>query len=111
MIKHFKKISGFWIWAARILPMALLTAIGVCYAFDFITVIDQLLFVALIVFAIFAFAWWWWTMDTVRSLFKMFGTATDRFNDVMAELKELRSDISNNASNRQRNKSKDNQPK
>jgi len=110
LFKHFKRLSSFWIWVGRIAPMAMLTAIGISYAFDLITLIDHLLFATLIVFAIFAFAWWWWTMDTVKALFTMFSTATERFNEVMTELKSLKLDVKD-ANNRQRNKSTDSKSK
>lgn len=67
---------------------------------------EYLLTAIAIVFATFAFTWWWWILDTVRHLFAMLQSAQDRFNEVIAELGEIKSEVKHSDSNRKRSKPK-----
>jgi len=109
MKKNLEKHVKLWHWAGRILPLSALVILAVELAFDLDSVIDYTLCAIGVIFAMFAFTWWWWILDTVRKLFVMLQTAQDRFTEVIEELNEIKSEVKNNDSNRKRSKSKKNQ--
>jgi hypothetical protein len=109
MKKNLEKHVKLWHWAGRILPLSALVILAVELAFDLDSVIDYTLCAIGVIFAMFAFTWWWWILDTVRKLFVMLQTAQDRFTEVIEELNEIKSEVKNNDSNRKRSKPKKNQ--
>lgn len=100
--KHVK----LWYWAGRILPLSALVILAVELTFDLNSLVDYTLCAIGVIFAIFAFTWWWWILDTVKKLFVMLQLAQDRFAEVIDELSEIKSEVRNNDSNRKRSKSK-----
>lgn len=98
-----EKILKFWYWAGRVLPLTAVAVLLFALVFGFDTYQKIIVCGIAIVFATFAFTWWWWVLDTVKRLYAMLNTAQDRFNEVINELKTLRADI--NDSDRERNKS------
>lgn len=100
-----KKLLKFWYWTGRVLPLTALTIIAFTLVFGFEDYIDFLICAIAVIFATFAFSWWWWVLDTVRKLYDTLQSAQDRFVEVVTELKSIKRDL--NDSNRKRNKQKE----
>ena len=103
------KILKFWYWTGRVLPLVALASIMIFLAFDLQTPLQFLLCAIAVIFAMFAFAWWWWVLDTVKSVYAMLNTAQEKFNEVITELKDIKKEI--NDSDRKRVKQGQNKPK
>ena len=92
----------FWYWAGRILPLTALALICFVLAFGTDTWLDYVLCGIAVIFATFAFTWWWWILDTVKKLYNLLQSAQDRFSEVIIELRDIKKDL--NDSDRKRDK-------
>ena len=100
-----KQIS-IWFWLGRVLPLLALVTICLVLIFDLNDYLDYILYAIAIIFAGFAFTWWWWVLDTVRGLFKLLESAQDRFTQVIKELTDIKKDLKKNANTRERKEPK-----
>jgi hypothetical protein len=107
--KNINKHVKTWYTIGRIAPLGALFLLVVALAFDVSGWLEWLLCGIGTVFAIIAFTWWWWVLDTVRALFGMLENANDRFRDIIDDLKELKRDL--NDSPRERKKQRKSKPK
>lgn len=105
-----EKQIKFWFWCGRILPLLALAIIGFSLALDLTSWLDYVLLAIGLVFLTFAFTWWWWVLDTVRTLFSLLQSAQDRFTSVIQELAEIKKELKDD-NNRERAKSPRNKPK
>ena len=102
--KNIKKHVEIWYTIGRIAPLGALFLLCVALIFDVQGWLEGLLYIIGALFAMIAFTWWWWVLDTVRALFTMLEQANERFKDIIEDLKGLKQDL--NDSPRKRNKSK-----
>lgn len=103
------KIIKFWFWVGRVLPLTALALLMVALVFDLNSVLEYLLTAIAILFATFAFSWWWWVLDTVKSLHNMLSEASNRFEEVITELRDIKKQF--NDSDRKRTKQTPNRSK
>ena len=40
-----------------------------------------------------AIAWWWWAMDTIKDLVKMFQNNMDRYDLIHSEIQEVKAEL------------------
>lgn len=99
-----KKVLNFWYWAGRVLPLTAVAILLFAIAFGFDTYQKIIVCGIAIIFATFAFTWWWWVLDTIKKLYEMLNSAQERFSEVITELRSIKQDM-NNDSDRKRNKS------
>ena len=102
--KNINKHVKIWYTIGRIAPLGALFLLCVALVFDVEGWLEWLLCGIGALFAIIAFTWWWWVLDTVRALFSMLEHANDRFREILEDLKGLKQDL--NDSPMKRNKSK-----
>lgn len=102
--KNIKQHVKIWYAIGRIAPLGALFLLCIALVFDIQGWLEWLLCGIGTIFAIIAFTWWWWVLDTVRALFAMLEHANDRFKEILEDLKGLKQDL--NDSPRKRNKSK-----
>ena len=108
----FKKVEkhvGLWYMMGRVAPFGALFVICITLFFDLHSYLEYVLLAVAIFFALFAFTWWWWVLDTVRHLFKMMETTHKKFDEVLEDLSKVKQDL--NDSNRKRAKSQKNKSK
>ena len=98
-----------WYTMGRVAPFGALFVLCLALFFDLHTYVEYLLAGVAVIFAIFAFAWWWWVLDTVRKLFSMLDKTHQKFDEVLDDLTSLKQDL--NDSNRKRPKSPDDKSK
>lgn len=102
--KTYKEVR-FWDWLARILPLTVLSTISICYFFKWQTALELVLEITVILFFIICFVWWYWAIYKIAVTVKYLQDSQQKFRSVIRELRSVKKTI-NNASNRQRRKSK-----
>jgi len=102
-MKLLKQVQ-FWNWAGKVLPMIALMALCLVLVFDMTSVKEIVISVIAVVFGSIAFTWWWWVLDTVKELFNLLKGAHQRFDTIIEDIQEIKSEV--NASNRKRNQQK-----
>ena len=107
--KKVNKHVNIWYMLGRVAPFGALFIICVTLMFDLNTYLEYVLLAVAIFFALFAFTWWWWVLDTVKQLFAMMEMTHKKFDDVLGELTRVKRDL--NDSNWERSKSEKNKPK
>lgn len=101
-----EKLLNFWYWTGRVLPLSALALLLVALVFGLDSVVDYLVAIIAVIFATFAFLWWWWVLDTVKVLYSTLQSAQEKFVTVIKELNEIKSNL--NGSDRKRNKQEKN---
>jgi hypothetical protein len=86
----------------RVAPIGALFLLCIALIFDIGGWLEYLLCAIGTLFAIIAFTWWWWVLDTVKELFNLLKGAHQRFDTIIEDIQEIKSEV--NASNRERNK-------
>ncbi len=104
--KQIQKQIKLWFWAGRVVPLIALAILLLELAFDLNTFLEYTMVTVVVVFSVFAFTWWWWVLDTVKTIFGLLTTAQDKFEQVILELSEIKTEVKN-ADNRERSKSKE----
>ena len=94
--KHFKlkKSVKYWVWLGRLAPLTALMLLLIAITSDMSTFTSWLVLGICILFAITAFAWWWWVIFAVKDIFNLLQDANKRFKEVLAELKQIKKDYS-----------------
>ena len=102
--KHFKlrKSVKYWVWLGRLAPLTALVMLLIATTFEMTTFTSWLVLGVCILFAITAFTWWWWVLDTVKELFNLLKGAHNRFDTIITDIQEIKKEI--NDSNRKRDK-------
>ena len=101
----FKKVEkhvGLWYMMGRVAPFGALFVICITLFFDLHSYLEYVLLAVAIFFALFAFTWWWWVLDTVKELFNLLKGAHNRFDTIITDIQEIKKEI--NDSNRKRDK-------
>ena len=102
MKKNVDRQVKIWYTLGRVAPIGALFLLIICLVFDIESWINYLLIGIATVFAVIAFTWWWWVLDTVKELFNLLKGAHQRFDTIIEDIQEIKSEV--NASNRKRNK-------
>lgn len=87
--KHVKA----WSWIGKVAPLSALFAVLLVLIFDFDTVGDWIIGSIAFSFGVVAFTWWWWVIYAVKELNKLLTTTTERFEQVMKDIKDLKTDL------------------
>ena len=74
MKKNVDRQVKIWYTLGRVAPIGALFLLIICLVFDIESWINYLLIGIATVFAVIAFTWWWWVLDTVKELFNMLKT-------------------------------------
>jgi|TARA_B100001093_G_scaffold347278_1_gene331885 protein-S-isoprenylcysteine O-methyltransferase Ste14 len=85
-----------WSWIGKVLPLSTLFAIVLILVFDFQTALEWTIGSIAIAFGIVAFTWWWWVIYAVKELNQLLSTTTERFEQVMKDIRELKDDFRKN---------------
>jgi hypothetical protein len=102
MKKDVNKHINIWYMLGRVAPIGALFLLCIALIFDIGGWLEYLLCAIGTLFAIIAFTWWWWVLDTVKELFNLLKGAHQRFDTIIEDIQEIKSEV--NASNRERNK-------
>jgi hypothetical protein len=94
-VKIEKQVAR-WDLYAKIAPTFFLTAAAISLAYG-ITSFDTLFNIGMIVFALTAVVWWFWTIFTVRYIIRLMSSATQDLVDVKQDLKEIRKEFQNDS--------------
>lgn len=100
MIQKLKKFSiehqvKLWAWLGKVAPLTALTFLCLIVFFEFNTYAEYLIGAVALAFAVVAFTWWWWVIYAVRDLNSMLTQTTEKFDEVIKEIKKLKKDIKN----------------
>lgn len=98
LIQKLKKFSiqhqvKLWAWLGKVAPLTALTGLCLVIFFDFTTYTEYFIGAVALLFAVVAFTWWWWVIYAVRDLNSMLNKTTDKFDQVIAEIKKLKRDL------------------
>tara|TARA_Y100001954_G_scaffold222979_1_gene260807 strand:+ start:4200 stop:4529 length:330 start_codon:yes stop_codon:yes gene_type:complete len=102
MKKDVDKQVTLWYMLGRIAPIGALFLLCIVLIFDVESWLEYLLCAIGTIFAVIAFAWWWWVLDTVKELFNLLKGAHKRFDTIIEDIQEIKSEV--NAGTRKRNK-------
>ena len=102
MKKDVDKQVNAWYMLGRVAPIGALFLLCLVLIFDVRGWIEHALIFVGTVFAVIAFTWWWWVLDTVKELFNLLKGAHNRFDTIITDIQEIKKEI--NDSNRKRNK-------
>jgi hypothetical protein len=94
-VKIEKQVAR-WDLYAKITPTVFLTAAATSLAYG-ITSFDTLFNIGMIVFALTAVVWWFWTIFTIRYIIRLMSSATQDLVDVKQDLKEIRKEYQNDS--------------
>jgi hypothetical protein len=88
-----------WAWAATIIPITSLVLMFFIWYFGNETIIN----IAMIAGSTFMFAvavfWWWWALHSLYSLLTIWKKTNSNMEEVMTDIKEIRSSIKDFLSN------------
>ena len=104
MKKNVDKQVKIWYTLGRGAPIGALFLLIVCLIFDIESWINYLLIGIATLFAVIAFTWWWWVLDTVKELFNMLKSAHEKFDEVLSDLGKLKKDLNDNSWKRDESK-------
>ena len=104
MKKDANKHITIWYMLGRVAPIGALFLLCIALIFDVEGWLEYILCAIGTLFAIIAFTWWWWVLDTVKELFNLLKGAHQRFDTIIEDIQEIKSEV--NASNRKRNQQK-----
>lgn len=90
-VKIEKQVAR-WDLYAKIAPTFFLVAAALSLTYG-ITSFDTLFNIGMIVFALTAVTWWFWTIITIRYIIKLMSSATQDLVDVKQDLKEIRKEF------------------
>lgn len=90
-VKIEKQVAR-WDLYAKIVPTFFLGAAALSLTYG-ITSFDTLFNIGMIVFALTAVTWWFWTIITIRYIIKLMSGATQDLVDVKQDLKEIREEF------------------
>ncbi len=82
-----------WQWMARILPIVYLMGSLLVITVGLDTWTNVLICTTLTLLSAFAIGWWWWAMDTIRELMKMFDKNLRRYEEIADELSDVRHEL------------------
>lgn len=90
-VKIEKQVAR-WDLYAKIAPTVFLGAAALSLTYG-ITSFDTLFNIGMIVFALTAVTWWFWTIITIRYIIKLMSGAAQDLVDVKQDLKEIREEF------------------
>ena len=64
--------------------------------FDFNTITEWVICGIALAFGVVAFTWWWWVIYAVRELNRLLTTTSNRFEQVMKDIRDLKDDFRKN---------------
>ena len=102
MKKDVNKLVNAWYMLGRVAPIGALFLLCLVLIFDVSGWLEHALIFLGTVFAVIAFTWWWWVLDTVKELFNLLKGAHNRFDTIITDIQEIKKEI--NDSNRKRDK-------
>ena len=85
-----------WSWLGKVAPLTALMALILILVFDFSTAMEWTIGAISLSFGIVAFTWWWWVIYAVRELNELLSTTTERFEQVMKDIRDLKDDFRKN---------------
>ena len=92
MKNSIEKQVARWDLYAKIAPTLFLVAAAMSLTYG-ITSFDTLFNIGMIVFALTAVTWWFWTIITIRYIIKTMSAATEDLVDVKQDLREIREEF------------------
>lgn len=78
---------------ARILPIVYLMGSLLVITVGLDSWTNILICTTLTALSAFAIGWWWWAMDTIKSLMKMFDRNLKRYEEIADELSDVRHEL------------------
>lgn len=91
--KKFDREVTLWSWLGRIAPMTALLVLAIVSTTNYKDYTDILVTGIAVSFGTIAFFWWWWVLRSVGILTNLLDTTSERFTEVVKELKEIRKDV------------------
>ena len=90
MNKDVNKHISIWYMLGRVAPIGALFLLCIALIFDVHSWLEYLLVGIGTVFAVIAFTWWWWVLDTVKELFNLLKGAHNRFDTIITDIQEIK---------------------
>ena len=90
MKKDVDKQVNAWYMLGRVAPIGALFLLCLVLIFDVRGWIEHALIFVGTVFAVIAFTWWWWVLDTVKELFNLLKGAHNRFDTIITDIQEIK---------------------
>ena len=84
---------NFWQWTARIIPLVYLVGSLALYFIGTDTLVNMAACAVITLISFLAIAWWWWAMDTIKDLVKMFQNNMDRYDLIHSEIQEVKEEL------------------
>lgn len=100
-----QKEITMWQWMARILPVVYLMGSLLVITVGLDSWSSILICVTLTALSAFAIGWWWWAMDTIRQIMKMFDRNLKRYEEIADELSDVRHELREHLPGKKRDKS------
>lgn len=94
--KTIKQIR-LWAWAAAVLPITALAGVFFVWKFGTSTWLALSMIIGETTMFAVAVVWWWWAMHTMTTLVKQWDATKDNVVDVLKDLKEIKTIVSETA--------------
>lgn len=91
--KKFDREVTLWAWLGRIAPMTALLVLAIVSTTEYDDYTDILVTGIAVTFGSIAFFWWWWVLRSIGILTNLLDTTSERFTEVVTELKEIKKDV------------------
>ena len=91
--KKFDREVTLCAWLGRIAPMTALLVLALASTTQYDDYTDVLVTGIAVTFGTIAFFWWWWVLRSVGILTNLLDSTSERFSEVVKELKEIRKDV------------------
>jgi hypothetical protein len=89
---RIEKQVARWDLYAKIAPTFFLVVSAISLAYG-ITSFNTLFNIGMILFALTAVTWWFWTIFTIRYIIRLMSSATQDLDDVKQDLKDIRKEF------------------
>lgn len=80
-----------WAWAAAVFPITALAGIFFVWTFGTSSILNWIIIIGETIMFSLAVIWWWWAMYILRNLVNHWDETKDKVQDVLVDLKEIKS--------------------
>jgi hypothetical protein len=83
----------FWQWFGRVVPMILIVAFLSFYIYGGVNLIGNTIAFILTALSFIPIIWWWWAMDVMKWLSKLYGETIEHQTLILEEIKDIKKEL------------------
>ena len=83
----------FWQWFGRVVPMILIVAFLSFFIYGGTDLIGNTIAFILTALSFIPIIWWWWAMDVMKWLSKLYGDTLEHQTKILDEIKDIKKEL------------------